>query len=346
MPLLYSSLHRIGRDVTQPEAFTAHITEPGAIEYINELVALVISNPNRRSYTFQSSTVEVSNAISKYQVGDEYDEVAATIAKRLQDTEQVARVQGANLKNEIPHGLVVQAFIEDAVSRRLLIVKSDYDDFLDNRFVTRTGLPKKKKVFKAFLAELTLTGEIVDLYVCDSTGGHSKYWWHGFLELQEKRGDAHNTKTLWEALEKDILTPIRRKHRADYEIIRNAMILYVKSNERFELNDFIQNTIAGYTPQDQELSVTTMVTALRVLPTKRAANQFDTSFNIIKSEINARSKTTYHVTENIDLVVKTGIENFKNDIQSFEQDGIKYLKIRTTDEGFKTFARTSSTETS
>jgi hypothetical protein len=348
MPLLFSSLHRVGHEADEPEVVTAHTTQPGAVEYIHELVDSVVTNANRRSYTFFQNGVDVHTALLGYHTGQDiehYQQTAASVANRLHHVELQARQRGANLRYEIPRGLLVQAFLQDAISQRLLIVKSDYDEFLDNiSFRTRTGLPRKKKVFKAFLAELGLDGEIKDLYVCDSTGSHSKYWWQGFLELQEKWGDAHNTKTLWEALEKNVLNPLKKKFRSDHELLRNSMLVYLRSHDTFVLNEFVQS-IEGYDPQDPELPVANIIQSLRALPTKRVNNQFDTSFNIVKPEITARSRKTYHLSDHIDLVVKSGIENLKEDIQSFEEHGIKYIKIRTTDEGFNTFARKQSNDT-
>ncbi|MDF7815375.1 nucleoid-associated protein [Hymenobacter sp. YC55] len=343
MNLLFSSLYKVGHEANEPQIVTAHHDRPEAAQYINELVQLVLTNANRRSYHFQGETVEVCSALAQYHNGSGdlcYQQAARIIAARLHRTELRAREDSSNLVHEIPVGILIQAFIEDAVSRRLLIVKSDHDQFLDDEsFMTRAGLPKKKKVFKAFLAELSLDGEILDLYVCDSSGSHSKYWWRGFLELQEKRDDAHNTKTFWDALDREVLMPLKKKHRVDHEIIRNAMILYVKSNDHFELSDFIQTTVGKYEPEDDSLSVTNLTQALRDLPTKRANKLFDTSFGIVKKEIKARFKRTYAVTEDIDLVIKSGLEDFKGEIQAIEEEGIKYLKIRTNQDIYNTFSK-------
>lgn len=349
MPLLFSSLHRIGHEVDHPEDVSSHSNQPTASEYINELVESVINSVNKRSYDFIRDEVEVCTAINQYHLATDvfsYRQAANTIANRLHTTEKESRIQNANLIHPIPTGVLIQAFLRDGVSKRILVVKSDYDDFLDNTFMPRTGLPKKKKVYKAFLAELGLDGCIAELFVSDSSGGYSKYWWRDFLELKEKRGDAQNTKTFWDSLEKDILNPIKKANRADYEIIRNGMILYVKSNDRFELNNFVRSTLENYEPQNPELSIASMVSDLRGLSVKRASNLFDTSFNIIKSEIKARSRTTYHITDDIDVVIKTGIENFKDAIQAVDEDGIKYIKIRTNDEGFRIFARNANNESS
>lgn len=349
MPLLFSALHRIGHEVDPPEDVSSHSNQPTASEYINELVESVVNSVNKRSYDFIRDEVEVSVAINQYHLATDailYKQAANIIANRLHITEKKSRVQNANLINPIPKGVLIQAFLQDGVSKRVLVVKSDYDDFLDNTFMPRTGLPKKKKVYKAFLAELGLDGGVVELFVSDSSGGYSKYWWRDFLELREKRGDAQNTKTFWDSLEKDILNPIKRNNRADYEIIRNGMILYVKSNDRFELNDFVRATLENYEPQNPELPIASMVSDLRRLPVKRANNLFDTSFNIVKSEIKARSRTTYHITNDIDVVIKTGIENFKDAIQAVDENGIKYIKIRTDEEGFKIFARNANNESS
>jgi 37-kD nucleoid-associated bacterial protein len=347
MALLFSSFHRVGHDANEPESITIDASRQGAVDYLNELVESVLNNVNRRSYTFQQETVEVSAALLQYQDGQDedcYKGAAEVVAHRLHRTELTARELSANLKHEIPRGILIQAFIEDGGGKRLLIVKSDHDQFLDDLSLeTRTGLPHKKKVFKAFLADVDTSGQITDLYVCDSSGTHSKYWWKTFLELEERRNDAHNSKTFWEVLDKEVLQPMRKKHRADYEIVRNAMILYVRSNTRFELSEFIDRTVGNYEPEDSSLSVPDLRETLRSLPNKNRNRLFDASFDIVRKEINARMKRTYRVQENIDLVLKDGLEHFRDDIQSFEENGVKYIKIKTDEEGYRAFLRKPST---
>ena len=347
MALLFSSFHRVGHQANEPEPIVIDASRQGAVDYLNELVESVLTNVNRRSYTFQQETVEVSTALVQYHDGhdeDCYKGAAEVVAHRLHRIELVAREASANLKYDIPLGILIQAFIENEGGKRLLIVKSDHDQFLDElSFETRTGLPHKKKVFKAFLAELDALGQVTDLYVCDSSGTHSKYWWKSFLELEERRNDAHNSKTFWEVLDKEVLQPMRRQHRADYEIVRNAMILYVKSNTRFELSEFIERTVGNYEPEDSSLSVPALRETLQSLPNKNRNRPFDASFDIVRKEINARMKRTYRVQDNIDLVLKDGLEHFRDDIQSFEENGVKYIRIKTDDEGYRAFVRKPST---
>ncbi len=61
-------------------------------------------------------------------------------------------------------------------------------------------------------------------------------------------------------------------------------------------------------------------------PKKR---HFDAQFNVVNSAINARIKRVYPIIDGIDLRVTQDIKDLSKTIKSVEEDGVRYIKIRT-----------------
>jgi hypothetical protein len=78
----------------------------------------------------------------------------------------------------------VQALIEMNGTKQFVIAKADHSNYLDDeQYRTRRGLPIKKKVYKAFLAQFDQNHRISNIYVYDTNQSLAKYWWSDFLEL-------------------------------------------------------------------------------------------------------------------------------------------------------------------
>lgn len=59
---------------------------------------------------------------------------------------------------------------------------------------------------------------------------------------------------------------------------------------------------------------------------------------MIDSAINARIRRVYQINDGIDLKVSKDIKDLSKTINSFEENGVRYIKIRTNNENtFKQF---------
>lgn len=59
---------------------------------------------------------------------------------------------------------------------------------------------------------------------------------------------------------------------------------------------------------------------------------FDSQFNAINSAINARIRRVYPINDGIDLKVNGDIKDLSETIKAIEENGARYIKIRTNNE--------------
>ncbi|REA56145.1 hypothetical protein DSL64_27375 [Dyadobacter luteus] len=112
------------------------------------------------------------------------------------------------------------------------------------------------------------------------------------------------------------------------------MVKYFRSNERFEIHDFLDNSIGNYTPYDTNLNIPDLKEKIRALPSK-PRSPFDNQFNIIKEKVKARFLNKVKLTPEIDLHIK-GYFADNTIFATEENDGAKYVKIK-SEEGYKYF---------
>ncbi|WP_019038349.1 nucleoid-associated protein [Psychroflexus tropicus] len=307
------------------------------VNYLEELFQIVIDGGSGRKFEFERKTTEVRAQITKINNQEDFTEITDVIAQRLLNSESDAQERMDALGIIILKGIVVQALIIDEDQEKFIICKADHNDFLDevNYELTR-GLPIKKKAFKAFVCELNEEDNINDVLVYDTNPKDTKYWWADFLELEKVFTDEYNTEKAFNAIDKSVFNGIKKKHPQDYTYLRNSTVRYFRSNDRFEMNDFLDNGIGNYEPYDNELNINEVKDKIRELPTKKRS-PFDNQFNIIKEKVTARFKSTVILTEQIDLQIKQDIP--EDVIFAHEDpDGTKYVKIR-SEKGYKFFIK-------
>lgn len=330
----FTSLHHI--DHSANEVNSIDITNQGDAlnKYIHRLIDEISSSNSKRSFIFQRKTTEVRSNINDF-LDNNYNDGALNNAKRLLSVEQETQNKIAHLNKEIQRGSLFQAVIDDRSKSKVVISKADHSHYLDeNDFQLHSGLPWKKRVFKAVLVTFDGSKRIESVFVFDTNSIMSKYWWQGYLELKEKHTDTHNTKTSLDVLDKKIFNPIKKNHPADHLILRNSAVGYFRNKEEFELSDFINNILTNYQPIDPNLSTERLIQKTNELPEKW---NFDSRFTIKKEEINKRVVNKIQLTENIDLILKDHVPNIRDAIiAEKDAEGNKYIKIR-TDAGYDRF---------
>ena len=307
------------------------------VNYLEELFKIVIDGGSGRKFEFERKTTEVRAQITRINNQEDFTEITEVIAQRLLDSESDAQERMDAMGVTILKGIVVQALVNDEDQEKFIICKADHNDFLDevNYELTR-GLPIKKKAFKAFVCELDEEDNISNVIVYDTNPKDTKYWWGDFLELEKVFTDEYNTEKAFNAIDKSVFNGIKKKHPQDYTYLRNSTVRYFRSNDRFDMDDFLENGIGDYEPYDKELDVKEVKDKIRKLPTKQRS-PFDNQFNIIKEKVTAKFKNTVKLTEQIELQIKQDIP--ENVIFAHEEaDGTKYVKIR-SEKGFKFFKK-------
>jgi len=310
--------------------------------YLRELFQIVISGSSGRQFHFDRETTEVRSQISRIIANENFSDISNIIAKRLLDSEHTAQEGVAKLGITIQKGIVVQALITDNQVKKFIICKADHNEFLNEiNYRTTRGLPVKKKAFKAFVCTLN-EGNIVDnVLVYDTNPSETKYWWKEFLELTMVFSDEDNTEKAFNAIDKGVFTKMRNDHPLDYTYLRNSTVKYFRSNDTFEIQDFLDSAIGNYIPVDSTLNIDQLKSKIRELPSK-SRSPFDNQFNIVKEKIKARFQNTVKLTNQIDLRFKEDIPNIDTVVMAEQAaDGTKYVKIK-SEEGYRYFKNLSN----
>ncbi len=304
-------------------------------KYIQSTLEQIGSKSPDRYYQFKSEYTEVHNLIKNILSNQEYDDTSNAIALRLLNKEKEAQedLNRKNLKKEITKGMLIVSLVRmTEEARKLIVLKVDYDEFISEMTGEITsGISIKRKVYKAFICEVNNSNEIINISIFDTNTPVSVYWWNKFLELEVVITDEENTKNAFNAIEKDILIPIKKKHKQDYLLLWNASVAYFRRDGEFSLPHYRDEIIGNYTPFDEELNIEDLKTKIDKLPMKY---KFDQRFNKVPSEVKKRFKNTLHLTNEIDLILKHDVPNPQKVFKSHEDVDGKYLMIR-SEEGYK-----------
>lgn len=308
-------------------------------EYLNGLALLITTGSSGRKFKFNSETTEVRAQLSTIIGGGDFDKITSIIAKRLLKSEIEIQKKMVKLDVEIQKGIFVQSLISNGDDRKFIVCKADHGDFLnENNFIKTKGLPIKKKVFKAFVCNVFADGTVTDVVVYDTNAAVSKYWWDDFLELSKIYSDEDNTVNAFDAIDKTVLSTIKVKHPQDYMHLSNNTIHYFRSNDKFDLLEYVEKTFTNYEVVDKELDLTDIVKKIKELPNKKRA-PFDEQFSIIKDKITKRFIKDIKLTDQIELRFKDEIKNL-NDVITYEEgkDGAKFVRIR-SEKGYQYFKK-------
>jgi hypothetical protein len=344
MDIVFNALYKL--DVSGNQLIPLPVPEEkkDLKSYILQLLDKILANSDRKGFEFRSETTEVHTRIKnivavKGSNMDEYLEHSKAIGERLLHSE-VESDKKNNLKVDLLKGIMVVSMVkyEDSTTK-VIISKADYDEFLDaTTYVNRDGFPLKKRIYKAFIADINDLNVVSRVSVYDTNTGFTVYWWRDFLELQEVYTDEHNTTSVFEMIEAKVLSPIRKKNKADYLQLWNATVHYFKSKETFAADDFIASVFTGYKPFNIDLDITALESTTKSQIYK---GKFDSQFKINTKDISKKFKKSIALTPQIDLNLKSDIQNLDKTIMRYQQpNGNKWVMIK-SDEGFDYFGDTT-----
>lgn len=274
------------------------------MDYLRFVQGIVheVSTQDGRQYIVNSEYTEVLSIINGVlDESLEFSEVQI-IAERLLRVEIDTQEQIAKLGKQLHEGLLIISHITDRSIEKIIICKAETLSFIERTtFTQQDGFPIKKKIFKSVQIVFDEAKKIADILINDINDVIPKYWWDGFLELSEKYNDEENTKRAFTMIDSKVLTKIKKESNPDYWNLRSTTIHYFRSNEEFDLEDYIEKCFSRYTPEMEGLNLDKFKGAIRELPRKQ---NFDTRFKLVKKVITAKIKSTIKLEENIDLVLK------------------------------------------
>jgi len=340
MNAVYKSIYTINYENEQ----VVSISTPAAFDmFVSELIEHISNNNSVRDYKTRSDSTEVISCIkticNDVNNADQVNDKMNVIAKRLLREEIEAQSKIGNTKTSVKKGSLIQALLLGKSGYVYLLAKVEHTEWVDDAdFSFKTGFSKDKKtIWKSCLFDLpNLNLDTFTAKVYSDT--KAQYWSKGFLELDEMNSDEANTVQAFKAIESVLNSRHNIIKGPDYTVLRNGFVLYMRNEEHIDFADMVEKVFGNCDPIGEGVTkeqLSELKGKMLELPEKK---HFDSQFNSVASAINARIKKEYSVNAGIDLKVSRPIEDLRNTIVSVEENGAKYIKIRTNnDETFKLF---------
>lgn len=305
----------------------------GLKDWLITVILNIIDKASKKEYKFSSDTVEV-NTCAVAIIGGSPEDNPQAIAERLLREEIEAQKSVKGMK-DLKRGSLLQILFTLGEQKYFLLAKVEQVPFLDRKdYEKHVGLPFKNQIFKACLILVDNDDQIGNIFIYDSNSTISKYWWNSFLETVELNSDQRNTKRCYEKI--DLLLKLKlRKFKSDYTEINNNIKGYFLSNKTFNMDEFVVKIFDEYTLEGTGLDIGNIKAAVLLLP-KDA--EFDTKFNIERSEIKKHFKRVVKLSSNLELKITNSIEDLGAKIRPVEVDKRKYLVIETV-EGYAHFKK-------
>lgn len=308
--------------------------------YVADLISHISSNDSVREYKTRSNATEVIGSILTLCSELDNAEIVSSkmegISRRLLLKETEAQELIARTSTNVQKGSLIQALLLNDTSDGYvyLLAKVEHSEWVDDTdFSFKTGFSKDKKtLWKSCLidlADLDATEFQAKIY----SNTVAKYWSDGFLELDEMNSDETNTTRAFKAIEATLNQNFKGISSSDHMLIRNDFIGYLRHNEHIDYPAMVNSILENYQPVDPEYMTEEKVASIRTKlleqPQKR---NFDNQFSSISGVITARIRKVFPITEGIELKVNRDINDLPGTIQSIEENGVKYIRVRTTND--------------
>lgn len=335
MKLLTIAVHQIDRGAKQ--VIPVALTEDAADleNYVKLLVDRILGAKGRRRYRFERPTCEVPLLLKQAYEDGSWSDIGTSLADRLLRVELTVEGQYGHLP-DIPRGSLIQCAIEYEQGPAYLMAKVEHDQFLDQtQLIRRLGLPYDKQALKTCLVDVDGAGKPGKTWVSDSSSRIARYWWQGFLELEEEYTDEANTQRAFLSIDRLLAKKLKRVARSDYTFLRNTLVGYFRTQPEFNIDAVVEHVYGTYEPENkEEVDLDALRGATEALVDK---GLFDERFTLVPKEIKARIRRVIPLTDEIDLALKTEIPNLRDVIKARQHpDGMKYLEIR-TERGWEEF---------
>ena len=334
--IIFHRLYKV--DITTNKVTLQEFAENNNVNnYVMELLKDVTENEGDREYLFEDGSLSMKTFLNNIIRNIDRNDNSELIGQRLLQKEKNAQEKVAQLRRQILKGILIISYVQMTETEyKIIISKADYNEFLELEVTgsIRNGLPTKKKIFKSFIANISLidgVDTITKLVTYDLNTTKAAYWWKEFLELKEIRDDEKNTLNAYNSIKVKILDPIRKKHKRDWLCLSNATVAYFRGEGDFDFIHFRDNIIGNYIPNDPTLDMIELKAKINKLPTQ---DKFDLRFTKKPSVVKDKIKNVISLTDEIDLVIKHDVASVDATFKAYEDgEGKKYLAIR-SDKGF------------
>ncbi|WP_312650526.1 hypothetical protein [Proteiniclasticum sp.] len=335
MQTIYSCIHDI--DIDGNQCIRKEVNQKDASDYTQRLINEILGNPNRKEYKITSERTEVVSIVleaSKQSLIE--NDNADLIALRLLDKERDRQKDVNRLRIEIRRGSLFQSLIQEDDHFYYVITKIENVDILDIQdLYKKSGLPYENKSFKNCLFKIADDGEIIQIFLSDKNGPIADYWDNLFLELEALSSDESNTESLFRIVSAKLKKEIEKISPTDYTLYRNQALGFFKTQEKFTIDDFLNYTFGNQNPESSQLDIDKIKESISK---KIIDSGTDTEFTIVSSAIKSRKFRETKKINNVASIIIDGYdEEIKTNVQSVEENGDKYIRIKSTD--LETFNR-------
>lgn len=327
-----SSFHQI--DLNNNQVISRTMAEGDLEEYVLTLVEKAIRDRQNRVFAIRSETTEVVSQVRRITqsglTNELFGQCTEVIANRLLQEEVKAQARYQHFTS-ILKGSLIQALFEYEDDTYFLIAKVEDEEYMEReRLIRQLGVPFEEGTLKTCLFKFSESGTIDNIMIGDSNSRLATYWWDGFLELRELNSDEKNTQIAFNAIDHQIAKIVKKESPADYQILKNNLIGYFRTQEDFSFENMISTVIGAYSPVNQNINIDKLKRSLENLPEEKS---FDRRFTIKPSVIKARMQRVFHVTDKIELKLTDHIDNLRDTIKSSKtDDGEMYINIKTDKE--------------
>lgn len=282
-------------------------------EHINAYVRRILDScataSVERKYKFDSTLTTTKDRITKLIMQQDVDEIATELGMRLAKVENDTNAANPQLKGKIPLGILLLALADmetDDHDFKLMVIKSDYDEFIAERTgQLDAGLSIKNQIFKTCVYDVNIKNQSIEwkqISTSDSTKRKAEYWSKTFLELEELYSDDSNTVVAYDQIKKKILDPIKSNgYKSDWLLLSNETITYMRSEGPFDLDYYRDSIIGTYNPYDKGVCVEKLKQKVDKL---RELGKFDPVFNKVPSKIKDKIKNSIKLSDELELHIK------------------------------------------
>lgn len=320
----FDSIHHM--DIKQKEIRGKANNNASIERFLKDLMYDILSKDDKRYYTFNTETVEVSTLMSRvfsldltqdYLDTDILIDVCNTIAQRA--LEKHIDAQEKHKMTNIQEGSLIQSLIEYESELYFLITKVEHENFLDaNNFEEFEGVPYNKKTRSLKSCLIKFEDEITDIIVTDTNTTIASYWYRDFLELKEVNTDERNTSKAFTAFHSIISRNVSKHSEADYTQLHNSLLGYFRNRENFSITGVIDEVLSEYVPENKQKIKTEDL--IKKFKDEMKKEKFDTKFKIEKKAIKNRMKKTYKVSDKIEIRISGYIEDLSDKIYASKDD--------------------------
>jgi len=346
--VLYKTVHAIDYDA-KVSILKAEVSKNFDI-YLQNLLASIRTNTSVKSYKIRTQPTDVYNDIlqiiskscSKNLSEQKILEHFESISDKLLDTEIGANNRVAQL-NGVKKGSLVQSLLHDNSNNKyfFLIAKVEHTQFIEDiHYDFSSGflandLKDDLVIWKSCMftfgnEDNNLVNEEVKIFQASP----AVYWHNLFLEVDEIRDDYTNTQNAYTHVV-STLSNIKISHPSDFVALKSKAENYFVNHAQIDFSNLVDNML-DYTSDTLDSKMIQKLNSdmKKSPPIKR---DFDYHFNSKPDEFRA-AEIIYPISEGISLRISANSQ--KEQIVSFFEDGIRYLKIRVNDlatfEEFKT----------